>query len=576
MKIVCDACSAKYSIADEKVRGKVFKIRCKKCSNIIVVRGTDDGAAAAEQPPADEGGGEGDGGGDPDAVWHLVINQQQVGPMTPTEVRAHLDRGEIDAESYIWREGFGDWERISDVDPFTAWFRQAAPAQDMAAGGGLFGGGEDRASSSADPGDLFSARAAQNDAGGDLFAGGASSSAGGGMFGGGGAMTETGESRAASELKGQRSENSVLFSLNNLAALAGDSPRAAAPSSTSAAGGGGGGGMAGHATGEGSGLIDIRSMAQVYLGENQQRSSGSTPAGSIDDLPVFSQSSFDSASPVLMPMASGAGNNKLIVMLFAFIGVLIVVAAVLIIVVMKGGGDKPTEAVAMANGETTAGSPTTGTPAASPDKPAASGAAGAATEPAKTPEPAATAAAPAEADEPAAGTDTQAAEADKPTARPDRKPVERDSKRPERVTKASEPERPAPSPVPSAASGGDCDEVTCLVEPDKACCKKRGGKTSSPGRTSSSSAKSDLPEKPTRQEISEGIGAVRSRVMACGSKGTGTVTVRLKIGGSGSIDSADASGGSSSSLDSCVESAVKSARFPKSQRGLTVSYPFRF
>ena len=40
MKIICDTCGAKYSIADEKVRGKVFKIRCKKCSEIIVVRGT--------------------------------------------------------------------------------------------------------------------------------------------------------------------------------------------------------------------------------------------------------------------------------------------------------------------------------------------------------------------------------------------------------------------------------------------------------------------------------------------------------------------------------------------------------
>ena len=39
MKIVCDNCSTKYSIADEKVRGKVFKIKCKKCSHIIVVKG---------------------------------------------------------------------------------------------------------------------------------------------------------------------------------------------------------------------------------------------------------------------------------------------------------------------------------------------------------------------------------------------------------------------------------------------------------------------------------------------------------------------------------------------------------
>jgi len=47
MKIVCDSCGTKYSIADEKVRGKVFKIRCKKCSNIIVVRG---GAEANPAP----------------------------------------------------------------------------------------------------------------------------------------------------------------------------------------------------------------------------------------------------------------------------------------------------------------------------------------------------------------------------------------------------------------------------------------------------------------------------------------------------------------------------------------------
>src|SRR5687767_10451298 len=128
MKIVCDACSAKYSIADEKVRGKVFKIRCKKCSNIIVVRGNAgaaDGAVAAGDAPADDGGGD---PSNPESVWHLVIDQQQVGPLTPEEVRMHLDRGDIDAESYIWREGFADWDRIADVEPFSAWFGGAASA----------------------------------------------------------------------------------------------------------------------------------------------------------------------------------------------------------------------------------------------------------------------------------------------------------------------------------------------------------------------------------------------------------------------------------------------------------------
>ena len=38
MKFICEKCKTKYSIADSKVKGKVLKIRCKNCSNIITVR----------------------------------------------------------------------------------------------------------------------------------------------------------------------------------------------------------------------------------------------------------------------------------------------------------------------------------------------------------------------------------------------------------------------------------------------------------------------------------------------------------------------------------------------------------
>src|SRR6478672_4703486 len=118
MKIVCDACQAKYSISDDKVQGKVFKIRCKKCSNIIVVRG---GAGAQDSAPAPqekdtrvydygyEGGAAGaEATGGDDAVWHLVINQDQVGPMTVAEVEAKFASGEVDGETFTWREGFAD------------------------------------------------------------------------------------------------------------------------------------------------------------------------------------------------------------------------------------------------------------------------------------------------------------------------------------------------------------------------------------------------------------------------------------------------------------------------------------
>src|SRR6187431_2688467 len=140
MKIVCDACQAKYSISDDKVQGKVFKIRCKKCSNIIVVRGGAGAAEAAPAPAAEKDtrvydyGYEGGAPAGDEAVWHVVINQDQVGPMTVADVQQRFAAGEIDAETYIWREGFADWQPLAQVEVFAAFVASAAPT--AAAGGG--------------------------------------------------------------------------------------------------------------------------------------------------------------------------------------------------------------------------------------------------------------------------------------------------------------------------------------------------------------------------------------------------------------------------------------------------------
>lgn len=39
MKITCEACAAKYSIADERIVGRTVKLRCKRCSEVLLVRG---------------------------------------------------------------------------------------------------------------------------------------------------------------------------------------------------------------------------------------------------------------------------------------------------------------------------------------------------------------------------------------------------------------------------------------------------------------------------------------------------------------------------------------------------------
>ncbi len=50
MRFHCDRCKTRYSIADERVRGKILKIRCKNCSAVITVREGMDGSPAGDSP----------------------------------------------------------------------------------------------------------------------------------------------------------------------------------------------------------------------------------------------------------------------------------------------------------------------------------------------------------------------------------------------------------------------------------------------------------------------------------------------------------------------------------------------
>ena len=59
MKITCQSCQAKYTIADDKVLGKIVKIRCKKCSSTIVVNGSDPSGAPAYERVRLRGAGAG-------------------------------------------------------------------------------------------------------------------------------------------------------------------------------------------------------------------------------------------------------------------------------------------------------------------------------------------------------------------------------------------------------------------------------------------------------------------------------------------------------------------------------------
>gem|GEM_PF-6208113 len=52
MKTTCPKCNSAYEIADEKVEGRTFKVRCHVCEHMVVIQGPP--AVRIPRPPLPE------------------------------------------------------------------------------------------------------------------------------------------------------------------------------------------------------------------------------------------------------------------------------------------------------------------------------------------------------------------------------------------------------------------------------------------------------------------------------------------------------------------------------------------
>src|SRR6185369_16123356 len=108
MKVTCQSCQAKYTIADEKVRGKVAKIRCKKCGTTIIVNGTDSAAAGVVADYAQAGAA--------DDQWSVLVADGDQRTMGTPQVVELFAGGTISLETTVWKDGMADWLPISQVE----------------------------------------------------------------------------------------------------------------------------------------------------------------------------------------------------------------------------------------------------------------------------------------------------------------------------------------------------------------------------------------------------------------------------------------------------------------------------
>jgi len=155
MRFSCDSCGTKYSIADEKVRGKVLRVRCKKCGASILVKedaavdeleaeAGDDTTRVVKQDEVQRAMAE--AGLSPQApgavpsgkfvanrpaagkstvgapkpapekkLWHAMLQGKQSGPFTRTELKGYVDAGQVTNRTYAWRDGMAGWQRLRDI-----------------------------------------------------------------------------------------------------------------------------------------------------------------------------------------------------------------------------------------------------------------------------------------------------------------------------------------------------------------------------------------------------------------------------------------------------------------------------
>jgi predicted Zn finger-like uncharacterized protein len=140
VKFLCDKCKTRYSIGDDRVRGKILKIRCKNCANVITVReGMDISPSEPRRNPTmaiqkvdiSEIGGAPQGAlgaafasqltKPPPALeeeWYVSMDGNQEGPFSLGDAQRWVSAKPFEAELHCWSEGFDDWLPVDKVSHF--------------------------------------------------------------------------------------------------------------------------------------------------------------------------------------------------------------------------------------------------------------------------------------------------------------------------------------------------------------------------------------------------------------------------------------------------------------------------
>jgi len=604
MKFACDSCGSQYMISDDKVGPNGVKVRCKKCNNVVSVKraptaapevSLDAGAPASSArgagapslehelgnafdtafgagPVGTEAGGTAVGGegstADLGQDWYVAIDDNQVGPLPATGVKARWESGEIGPDTLAWRPGMADWVPLSTIAPMAQYLAPVPRGGGKAAARAVSAGAAPVAASAPRTEPARAAPAANT----VVSSSSASAApAANGQLGGQGGWKPS----AGSALAALASEE--LSSLEKPA-------RAGQPAST----------------GKSGSLVDrmqlpdggvdptnllplpIKGLDQTSEARLERRSSGGV-GGERTEIRQFKRSAMRSVLAVGIAMLVLFGVAVAAIAYF----MRPTLAPVAQAPVVPPPAAAPVPPPAVATAPAPAATATTPGPAPAPaaapaPAPAAPVVAQASPPPPATPEPVQAAPAPAPAREAPARTSSRSRhhEAAEPPPRPARRSAS------QRTAAAEPPPASAPTEQPARHRKSGGDPLLDVAGDDELEKELTGGKSGKRSVYVPPAIGSDLPESVSQSQIQEAVAGQRNALFRCIEQqrtadpdAHGTLRMRWVITGDGSVREVRnlSDEFARQPVASCISGVVKGIRFPRSRTsGQEVVFPFKF
>ncbi len=140
MNFACPSCQRRYTVPDEKVRGKSVKVKCKACGATITIEGPRDAPAPPPPTPnlsedfedrtvafrseeilklreqdallakAPKAARTSDA-----PIWFVMVGDAQQGPLDVAGLRSRKVAGDVTADSFVWKDGMEEWKAAKDV-----------------------------------------------------------------------------------------------------------------------------------------------------------------------------------------------------------------------------------------------------------------------------------------------------------------------------------------------------------------------------------------------------------------------------------------------------------------------------